>query len=107
MTASSCTRWTMCRSCWASGGMADSRGCMSIDAEPEVEEAEVEDLNSSEPALADVKLAQRMGGGLIWASSRTRPDIAYAVSRLSSAATKAEVGNAAREAGAAVFGRHA
>ena len=43
-------------------GMAESRGCMSIDAEAEVEAAEVEDLNSSEPALADVRLAQRMGG---------------------------------------------
>ena len=75
----------------AKWGMAEARGCLSIDAEPEAEEQEVEDLSSSEPALADVRLAQRMGGGLIWASSRTRPDIAYAVSRLSSAAAKRPV----------------
>ena len=68
-------------------GMTESRGCTPIDAEEE-EEEEVENTDALEPALADVRLAQRMGGGLIWVSSRTRPDVAYAVSRISSAAAK-------------------
>ena len=37
----------------------------------------------------DVIRAQKMAGSLIWLSTRTRPDIAYAQSRISSMATKA------------------
>ena len=38
---------------------------------------------------SDVTRAQKMAGSLIWLSTRTRPDIAYAQSRISSMATKA------------------
>ena len=37
----------------------------------------------------DVLRAQKMAGSLIWLSTRTRPDISYAQSRISSMATKA------------------
>merc|ERR1711973_191363 len=37
----------------------------------------------------DVHRAQKLSGSLIWLSSRTRPDITYAQSRISSMATKA------------------
>ena len=37
----------------------------------------------------DILRAQKMAGALIWLSTRTRPDIAYAQSRISSMATKA------------------
>ena len=37
----------------------------------------------------DVLRAQKMAGALIWLSTRTRPDLAYAQSRISSMATKA------------------
>ena len=39
--------------------------------------------------LSDITRAQKMAGSLIWLSARTRPDIAYAQSRISSMATKA------------------
>ena len=42
-----------------------------------------------EPDPEDVLRAQRMAGSLIWLSTRTRPDITYAQSRISSMATKA------------------
>ena len=64
-------------------GLEECRGCQCIDADAEEEAEEPE-----EPPLADVRMAQKMGGGLIWVSSRTRPDVAYAVSRISSAAAK-------------------
>ena len=37
----------------------------------------------------DILRAQKMAGSLIWLSTRTRPDISYAQSRISSMATKA------------------
>ena len=37
----------------------------------------------------DVHRAQRLAGSLIWLSTRTRPDITYAQSRISGKATKA------------------
>ena len=37
----------------------------------------------------DVLMAQKLGGSLIWLSTRTRPDICFAQSRISSMATKA------------------
>ena len=37
----------------------------------------------------DVHRTQRLAGSLIWLSTRTRPDITYAQSRISSMATKA------------------
>ena len=37
----------------------------------------------------DIHRAQRMAGSLIWLSTRTRPDITYAQSRISSMMTKA------------------
>merc|ERR1712240_215071 len=37
----------------------------------------------------DVHRAQKLAGSLIWLSTRTRPDITYAQSRISSMATKA------------------
>ena len=37
----------------------------------------------------DIHRAQKMAGSLIWLSTRTRPDITYAQSRISSMMTKA------------------
>ena len=37
--------------------------------------------------LGEVRMAQKMSGGLLWLSCRTRPDISYATSRVSSQAT--------------------
>ena len=42
----------------------------------------------AEPELKDVRMAQRMAGGLLWLSSRTRPDISFGVSRVAALATK-------------------
>ena len=42
-----------------------------------------------EPYANDVKHAQRLAGGLNWLSTRTRPDISFTVSQLSSAAARA------------------
>ena len=42
-----------------------------------------------EPDPEDIFRAQRLAGSLIWLSTRTRPDITYAQSRISSMATKA------------------
>ncbi|WP_353239609.1 reverse transcriptase domain-containing protein [Limnohabitans sp.] len=49
-----------------------------------VEEAESRD----EPDPREVKLCQKLAGSLIWLSTRTRPDIAFAQSKISSDATK-------------------
>ena len=42
-----------------------------------------------EPPLSEVRMAQRMAGGLNWLATRTRPDVAFVVSQLASAATRA------------------
>ena len=42
-----------------------------------------------EPDEKEVRTAQRLAGGLNWLATRTRPDIAFIVPQLSSAATKA------------------
>ena len=42
-----------------------------------------------EPDPEDILRAQKMAGSLIWLSTRTRPDVMYAQSRISSMATKA------------------
>eukprot|EP00959_Pyramimonas_sp_CCMP1952_P175088 3658811-Pyramimonas_sp.AAC.1 len=49
---------------------ANGTGTMQIEATNDEEEA-------GEPEVGDVRLAQRMSGGLLWLSSRTRPDIAF------------------------------
>ena len=41
------------------------------------------------PPLSEVRVAQRMAGGLNWLATRTRPDVAFVVSQLASAATRA------------------
>ena len=48
-----------------------------------------EEYNEEGLDPCDVLRAQKMAGSLIWLSTRTRPDIAYAQSRISSMATKA------------------
>ena len=63
--------------------MTNANGCGTISIEPLGEELDVE------PELGDVRLAQKLGGGLLWLSGRTRPDIAFAVSRMSAYATSA------------------
>ena len=45
-----------------------------------------EELPTPDPS--EVRMAQRMSGGLLWLSGRTRPDVAFAVSRLSSQCTR-------------------
>ena len=50
-------------------------------------EAYDEDETLPEPDIKEVRSAQRMSGGLIWLSGRTRPDLAFSVSRVSSQST--------------------
>ena len=49
----------------------------------------VELPEEKEPDPDDVHRAQKLAGSLIWLSTRTRPDITYAQSRISSMTTKA------------------
>ena len=63
-------------------GMTSASAVGSIDIEPFDEDAEVD-----EPQPADVKSAQKMSGGLLWLSGRTRPDLAFSVSRVASQST--------------------
>ena len=49
----------------------------------------VELAKGKDPDPEDVHRAQKLAGSLIWLSTRTRPDITYAQSRISSMMTKA------------------
>ena len=55
-------------------------GCITLPASDE-------ELESEEVDRVAVTNAQKLTGGLLWLSGRTRPDIACAVSRMSSAST--------------------
>ena len=66
-------------------GMATAQPVGSIDIESYEEEETSLDNREVDPK--EVRLAQRMSGGLLWLSGRTRADIAYAVSRVSSQST--------------------
>ena len=59
--------------------------CRAIGSLEEPGDAIEEDEEADE---AEVRTAQRLAGGLNWLATRTRPDIAFIVSQLSSAATK-------------------
>ena len=50
--------------------------------------ARTEDVEESPPEPADVKRAQTVVGELLWVSTKTRPDVAYAVSWMGSRASK-------------------
>ena len=63
-------------------GLDSCNGAGSINMEaPEEEEL------PEEPDLGEVRMAQKISGGLLWLSCRTRPDISFATSRVSSQAT--------------------
>ena len=51
----------------------------------------VELPEEKDPDSEDIHRAQKLAGSLIWLSTRTRPDIEYAQSRISSMATKAPI----------------
>ena len=74
-------------------GMEKANGAGSINLDKESFDDYAGEVNGDEeePALSDVRLAQRMAGGLLWLASRTRPDIAYAVSRVAALATSRPV----------------
>ena len=65
-------------------GLSNAGAVGTIDIEKVAEDEDCYD----EPLLSDVRTAQKMSGGLIWLSGRSRPDISYSVSRISSQATK-------------------
>ena len=62
--------------------------CRAIGSLEDVQE-QLEDEAGQEPDAGDVRQAQRLAGGLNWLATRTRPDISFVVSQLSSAATRA------------------
>merc|ERR1711873_167078 len=64
--------------------MADCKPLMVPGIPTTVELPEEKDQNPD-----DIHRAQRIAGSLIWLSTRTRPDITYAQSRISSMMTKA------------------
>ena len=74
---------TYCADLLTKLSMQDCRPVVSLGDVPE----KIED--EEEPPLAEVRLAQRMAGGLNWLATRTRPDIAFTVSQLASAARRA------------------
>jgi len=51
----------------------------------------VELPEESKPKVEDIHRAQKLAGSLIWLSTRTRPDIVYSQSRISSMATEAPI----------------
>eukprot|EP00959_Pyramimonas_sp_CCMP1952_P090439 1893158-Pyramimonas_sp.AAC.1 len=63
--------------------MTNANACGTISIEPLGEELD------AEPELCDVRLAQKLGGGLLRLSGRARLDIAFAVSWMSARATAA------------------
>ena len=65
-------KWSMAE-CRSIGSLEDPTGDVEEDDEPDAE---------------DVHTVQRLAGGLNWLATRTRPDIAFIVSQLASAATK-------------------
>ena len=70
--------------------MDKCKGTNSINLEKEAPEDYTveEELGEDEkPLLADVRMAQKMSGGLLWLAGRTRPDISFAVSRVASLAS--------------------
>ena len=64
--------------------MSECRSISSLD-----DTTEKPDDDESEPALADARMAQPMAGGLNWLATRTRPDLAFYVIQIASAATRA------------------
>ena len=64
--------------------MENAKGSSSL-----VVDAPTQDELDADSDPAEVTLAQRLGGGLLWAATRSRPDISYAVSRLGSHCTSA------------------
>ena len=74
---------TYCKDLLAKWGMEECRAIGSL--EDVGEEVREED----EPSPDDVHKAQRLAGGLNWLATRTRPDISFVVSQLSSVATRA------------------
>ncbi|CAK0796462.1 unnamed protein product, partial [Prorocentrum cordatum] len=68
--------------------MAQCSGCQSISPDDEIYLPSQPEDDEEKPDPDDVRGAQRMAGGLLWLSSRTRPDLSYSVSRISSHATR-------------------
>ena len=60
--------------------------CRAINSLEDVSEAPEPE---SEPGPREAQHTQRLAGGLNWLATRTRPDINFAVSKNSSAATRA------------------
>ena len=67
--------------------MSDCRPVM-VPGQPTKVELPQETEGETDPE--DVQRAQKLAGSLIWLSTRTRPDISYAQSRISSLATKTQ-----------------
>ena len=62
--------------------MSECRALGSLEDVPEGAEPE------EEPGPEEVRNAPRLAGGLNWLATRTRPDIAFYMSQLASAATR-------------------
>ncbi|CAK0848315.1 unnamed protein product [Prorocentrum cordatum] len=68
--------------------MAQCNGCQSINPDDEIYMPFAPEDDEEKPDPDDVRGAQRMAGGPLWLSSRTRPDLSHSGSRISSHATR-------------------
>lgn len=72
-------------------GLAQANGISGLVLDKESYEPfgqeEVDGTEDEAPLLSDVRMAQRVAGGLLWLASWARPDVAYATSRVAALAT--------------------
>ena len=73
--------------CWSMDSCRPSTTPGSDDLLKAVSDASLQE-EENQPDISDVRQAQKLAGSLIWVATRTRPDISYAQSAVSSLATR-------------------